>query len=250
MFPLVNWLQPKKIISDKAWELTINNCLSIDIVKQAMQYKFVFNTDVTHGHYQLDSRAQYYSEYLLKYVKRNLGRSTLFYGPPGTGKSNLIKAVSNSLKMKTIRLHNINYKTNQAIVDVIDFFNPDAIVLEDIDHLYVNDVGILLEALEKLNASGKFILASANEIKKINSAFLRPGRFDELIEIWKLDFDTVRKLVNYDQEIFNLVKEYPIAFIKEVMKRVETHGKEQALSQINDIIKRVEKLNTCPDYKI
>jgi chromosomal replication initiation ATPase DnaA len=242
--------EAQAILAGKTWAETPSQCISVDILKRGWQSNFILNEENSHNRYIACARSQHYSDHILKYVQKSLGRSILFYGPPGTGKSNLIRAISNSLKMKTIRLQKLHDIRNQAIAEVIDLFDPDAVVLEDIDHLYGYDIAALLDRIESLNYRGKYLLATANEVSKINTALLRPGRFDELIEIAGSDQELIKKLVGQDEEIFALVKEYPIAFINEVMKRVETIGKTAALASLGDIQRRIEKLNGNVEYKL
>lgn len=240
--------QAKEILCQKFWDIATNKCISIGVVKINWDTYFSINKEQTHEEFVESLHSKKYCDYLDKYKKLGLGRSVLFYGPPGSGKTNIVKVVANSLDMKTVRLQNLNEIRSKAIVDILDVFNPEAIVLEDIDHLYSYDISTLLEKIEKFNARGKYVLATANEVTKINGALLRPGRFDELIEITNAEPEYLKSVIN-DDEVFEMVKEYPIAFIMEILKRIKAVGKAEAMANLDDIKKRVENSKKV-EYKL
>lgn len=238
----------KEIIREASWGKMTSSCIAIDILKISWKSFFILNEQSDHDIYVKSKFTDKYSDLVKRYKDRKLGRSVLFYGPPGTGKSNIVRGIANSLGMRTLRLQNLNSIRNRAIVEILDLFAPQAIVLEDIDHLYGFDIAELLEKLEGFNKMGKYILGTANEVAKINPALLRPGRFDELIEISNIDRESVKEMIP-DEDLFELVKDFPIAYIVEVKKRLETVGKEECLAGIEDIKKRVIN-SQKPEYKL
>jgi hypothetical protein len=229
----------RKMLRETVWKILKTNCITIGVFKHNWDSYFSINTQEDHDKFIDSFNGRKYSEYIKKFQEKKIGRSLLFYGPPGTGKSSLIKTIANNLNLKTLRLQNLNDIRNRSIVEIVDIFDPEAIVMEDIDHLYKYDISSLLEKIENFNARGKYIFASANEINKLDSALLRPGRFDELIEILHIDEESLHKLTT-DEEVINLVKHFPVAFVVEVVKRIEIMGKEEALKNIDDIKKRIE----------
>lgn len=238
-----------ELLEKEVWHIYKTDCLTIGVIKHNWQSRFSINEEETHSKFVECGTGTKYANIMKRYQEEKIGRAMLFYGPPGSGKSNIIKAVSNSLKLKTVRLQNLDQIRNKAIVSILDVFNPDAIILEDIDHLYSNDISSLLEKLENFNIRGKYVLATANEIGKINGALLRPGRFDELVEITSLSKEAILVLLNGDEEIYEIVKTYPVAFIMEMVKRIKIIGREEALASIGDIKKRVEFCNKA-EYKL
>lgn len=229
-----------ELIAQKVWEK--KNCISLNLKKKGYYNYFVMEEEKLHDNFIISSSAQKYYEYVREYQNRKMGKSFLFYGKPGLGKSVCIKSIIHLLQLKTLRIQQLDRMNNSSIVELIDMFSPDAIVLEDIDHLYSHDISTLLEKIENFNAAGKYIFASANEINSVHDALLRPGRFDELIEL-PLDYEMVKKEIP-DPEIYEMVKDFPIAFVMEVKKRLEIKGKERLMAEgISDIVARVDKIN-------
>lgn len=184
------------------------------------------------------------SNELEKFILKGHNRSVLFYGPPGTGKSNIVKNVAARLGKRTLRINFSHIRHCSTFLNEwLLICQPDVLIIEDIDH--AGDGGeSALTTLEKMNKNCKLLLTTANAITKLNDAVLRPGRFDKLVEINKMDDQVLLKIVGGDSEVFDLVKEFPIASIMEVMKRIEVLGRAEALQTIADIQQRIKNTNT------
>ena len=57
-----------------------------------------------------------------------------------------------------------------------------------------------------------------------------------------MDPEVLLKIINNDLELFELVKEMPIAFVQEIMKRIDVFGRDKALNNIQDIFDRVKNM--------
>lgn len=185
-----------------------------------------------------------YSTEIKKYWEKGYNRSILFFGPPGSGKSNLIKGIVSELDARTLKFNGMDSIDQNSIIEIIRGFAPDCIIFEDIDHARVASVDFLLGQIEQIAANCKLILASANEVSKLDNAVLRPGRFDQPIEISRLDDEVILNLVKNDKELFEITKDFPVAYIQELMKRVNVEGKEKAIKSIEDLRARVDNLYT------
>jgi SpoVK/Ycf46/Vps4 family AAA+-type ATPase len=129
------------------------------------------------------------------------------------------------------------------MTEIIKVVGPDCIILEDIDHLGHEEIVDLLDKIEDFNHENKLVFATANRVSRLDNALLRPGRFDEAIEIKNIDEEVLLKLVQGDSEIFEIVKNFPVAFAVELMKRVKILGKEEALQNIQDLQDRVDNFS-------
>lgn len=189
--------------------------------------------------------AQTYTEDIQDYLNHGICRSILFYGPPGSGKSNLVKNICFQLNLRTIRINNISQLSTDTISEVIRIFNPDAVILEDIDHVPSRDMDQLLDKIENFNKKHKLCFATANKLSKLDNAVIRPERFDQIKRIFQLEREIALKLVGYDEEIYQEVKDWPAASIIELMKRVKVKGKVHALVKANmqDLLDRIQKIN-------
>lgn len=133
-------------------------------------------------------------------------RGVLLYGPPGTGKTMMAKAVANESDANFITAKGSDLlskwygESEQRIAQVFDKARqvaPSVIFLDELDALAPQRGGVLgepraterivnqllseLDGLEELR--GVVVIAASNRPDMIDSALLRPGRFDELIHI-------------------------------------------------------------------
>ena len=178
-----------------------------------------------------------------KFIDKQFGRSILFYGPPGSGKSFLVRQIAIILGFRTFRINKISLISCSYLVGMIELTDPEIIIIEDIDSINVDELSDFLHKIEKINSGGKIILGTVNKILELDNALVRPGRFDEAVEIKSLDKNVIMSMINNDLEVYEIVKDYPVAFIAEISKRINVLGKEHTLKNMVDINQRVNNLN-------
>ena len=196
----------------------------------------------------VSARAIEYSAYLTKCMGMGYTRSVLLYGPPGTGKSTLARTLVDMMKYKSFRINvqSVDMLSSSVLYDAVDIFEPDAIILDDFDRAE-NQVN-LLETLEYFQHKVKLVIATANDRNKLDEAILRPGRFDELLFINKMDDDVIRQVLGPDHiDAFDDVKDWPIAFIQEYAKRRKFMTREEAVKSTEELAERVKRLDMCDD---
>lgn len=144
-----------------------------------------------------------------EYVDVSPPKGVLLYGPPGTGKTLIAKALarmteSNFISIKGPELlskwvgesekgvREVFRKARQAAPCIIFFDEIDALVPRrgsgDSSHVTESVVSQILteiDGLEELH--GVLIVGATNRLDIVDSALLRPGRFDRIVEVPKPD---------------------------------------------------------------
>lgn len=135
-----------------------------------------------------------------EYLKLGLRykRGYLFYGPAGTGKSSIICSVAQRLK-KNLCIFSLSTEiTDENLVNLFAHLpHNSVIVFEDIDCLNFTskreqeqkeekketvNLSTLLNVLDgPLTPNGLIVFATTNHFDKLDSALLRPGRFDRQV---------------------------------------------------------------------
>lgn len=189
-------------------------------------------------------RSKDYSEYLKKFMNAGVSRSVMLYGPPGTGKSTLARTIVTQLGLKSfrIRVEDIGEIETQTLFEAIDIFQPDVVIIDDFDRSH--DQTAMLEILEYFQRHVKIVISTVNKRNRIDEAILRPGRFDELVYINQMDEDVVKTILGEDNmDAFDIVKDWPVAFIQEFIKRRRFMTKDEAESSIKELAERVVRLS-------
>jgi transitional endoplasmic reticulum ATPase len=146
------------------------------------------------------SNPDYFKEVGIKPAK-----GVLMHGPPGTGKTLLAKAIANEADANFIsvkgpeliskwvgesekQVRKIFKKARQVAPSVIFFDEFDSIASvrnansnEGGNERVVNQLLTELDGVEEL--SGVVVIAATNRVDLIDPALIRPGRFDEIVEI-------------------------------------------------------------------
>lgn len=133
----------------------------------------------------------------------------IFHGPPGCGKSFIAKNLAERLKLKCFKVNpsefasiyvhggqeNIKIFFEKMTLEspcVIIFEELDAILpnrKNDLSHSYSSEVNEFLIHLEQAASKDILIIGTTNHLDKIDSAAIRPGRFDlkVLVEVPDLE---------------------------------------------------------------
>lgn len=176
-------------------------------------------------------------------------RSLLLYGPPGSGKSTIARQTSKLLNLSSFRLRVDNLNTDANLLyEIIDFFRPGCIILDDFDRAH--NVEHLLDMITHIRRHVKLVIATANNRDNIDEAILRPERFDELGFVKNLDSAVVHTMLgDVPDEVFEKVKDWPIVFIKEYVRRCKWLTPEGAINALEELATRVDRLTHYDDDK-
>ena len=212
------------------------------------------------------ARADDLHDRLKGFIDKGVHRSVFILGGPGVGKSTLMRYIAGrfgGLRLR-IRLSKSSKLKPESLIRISQMLKPRVLCIDDIDRFVMgrwgdhdegpsrnNPVNATAQAasmLDPLQVFGEIVplvMASANFSKTITAALLRPGRFDEIETIDKLDDELYGKLLPEAPEkvIKELIrKKVPIAFIQEMRKRIEVLGYGEAFKEMNALVERSNRV--------
>lgn len=183
--------------------------------------------------------AEQLSDDLKAYASHGIKRTILFHGRPGSGKSTLTRTICEKLNARSlrIRVEDVGQVSVDFVRQIIDIVQPNVVIFDDLDRS--QSVLTLFEMLEMLHKKVNVVFATVNHLESLTEALKRPGRFDDIVHVSKLDELTVMKLLGEYSDVYSIVKDWPVAFIKEYVIRRNVFGKERALNGIKELQERL-----------
>jgi len=223
-------------------------------------------------------------------------KGIMLFGPPGTGKTLLAKAVANECETNFIAISGaqvLSKYVGESEKMVREIFRkarmaaPCVLFIDEIDAMAPNRGGshsegtmvmerivdTLLTEMDGLQSlKNVVVIAATNRPDILDSALMRPGRFDRLIEVRAPDEQARRSIFGIctarmpmeksvdlkelsrvsegytGADIDNLVREAGMAAIREGAKKVSTKHFEQAFTSIVPSIKK-EHLESVNRFK-
>ena len=143
---------------------------------------------------------------------------------------------------------------SQDIRGIIEGLDCDFIIVDDIDRIMYNDLSGFFYMLESIKSyeHRPTLLATVNNIRKLDQAVIRPGRFDDIID-FELPTHEERK-----QFLVNMIEKFNITLTeeeKEIFSKA-TEGMSQAylkeycnqLRIENSMIELVKKITKRRKY--
>ena len=201
-------------------------------------------------------------------------RGVLLYGPPGTGKTaNISKAINELGKNNDATVITWNASALRSS-DVLDFFTTGVDYDKSVKKLIIiiEDIGMGVDGyggpkeidrslLNLLDGSGTmvkvptFFVATTNYAHNLPEPLIRPGRFDQWIEVLPPSADdrvSLFKFISKTDELDGAdeitlrsdnLKDYSVAHLKELVIRCKRDGLSitDAVSQINALKKKFSK---------
>jgi hypothetical protein len=184
-----------------------------------------------------------------RFVAAGQARSYLLGGPPGTGKSVAIRWMIEQLGLTSVRIdlgvlaklhgpHSASLAT--SLETLLRLLRPQAMILDDLDRVAVT--APLLSFLEMARRTCAVVVASANSVSKLMGAAVRPGRFDDILRVDRLDPVVLRTLLAADADLHERLAALPAAYVVEFAARRRVLGREQALSELDELIQRSKQI--------
>jgi hypothetical protein len=197
------------------------------------------------GHHAAGAQVRELRDRLARFLDRGVHRSCLLVGPPGTGKSTGIRYLARELGLRSLRVDlsalarapGVRTGGDEAplwLETLLKLLTPELLILDDLDRVECG--GELLHFLELAAATCRLVLASANATEPMMGAALRPGRFDEVVRVDRLDRDLLAALLGpEDADLAEAVADLPIAYVAEFVKRRGALGRDQALAELAEL---------------
>lgn len=178
------------------------------------------------------------------YLNAGESQTIMLYGPPGSGKSTASRRLIQDLGVRSLRIpvEALSRLDVAALGTVFRVVRPDVVLMDDFDRC--RDQAALLELVERLRAEVKVVLATVNDLDRLDEALLRPGRFDELVEVDRLDDDAIATILGEYSDALDSVRSWPVAFIQEYVRRrrVRRQSAEEARSSMVELAARVKRM--------
>ena len=146
-------------------------------------------------------------------------KSFLLLGPPGTGKSMMAAGLAGSAGISFVKTSYSDCQKFGHQGDMLKALNtavesaisaaPSVFFIDEIDSFYSRDretgsrngyiIGVvngLLTQIDRLSATpGVILIAATNDAKRVDSAVIRPGRFDRHIHVGRPDRSGIRSML-------------------------------------------------------
>lgn len=215
-------------------------------------------------------------------------KGILLYGPPGTGKTLMAKALASQANARFLHVNASDigakwYGESEKIVQqIFDYANSGEgntiIYFDEIDSIVPiregqhaatqRVIGVLLQNIDGMESKDNvMIVASTNRMQSVDSAMLRPGRLDRLVElglpdaagresIFGIHINKAQKIAGDTRELFNGIDAniiakrtdgYSGADIAEIIRRalekkVRLEGRGQDPGQVttHDFLEQVD----------
>lgn len=171
------------------------------------------------------------------------GRCILLDGKPGVGKTTMAQIIARKADLgRTVMLtadalgasSGCSFPAvsmgSSSIKERLTFLSPGVVIVDDIDKLDLS-----LSKIEAMRAVSKLVILTANNgsyDEVLDGALMRAGRVDEVFSIAPVEFPRVAPFDKLADDEWTEVKEWPVAYINEVRKRLQSRPDELRLEDL------------------
>jgi len=163
------------------------------------------------------------------------GGSVLLYGEPGSGKTETVRWLARHTDEFSIRfaVNDLTDLDASMLIQIIKVTRPQFIIIDDIDRS--RDQAMLLDAIDTIRSEHDVsIMATANDLHRLDRALLRPGRFDTIQHLSE-SADHVRTVMLANAKISedhrSKMTDWPIVYIKSFLSRMNYVSEDDAFNE-------------------
>ena len=175
-------------------------------------------------------------------------RTVLLYGPPGTGKSTIAAGLARRVidgwggRVLRIAVSDFHYLRPSHLQEALLFLAPDIVLVDDLDRFAANSD--LLDVLEQIHGKQRLLVATANNVEALDSAVMRPGRFDEHFLVDGVGRDLAAQILGDQIPLLSeaqlaTIGSWPAAYVAELAVRLRHLGGLQANSEVAELAHRL-----------
>lgn len=217
-------LEILKELSALFWSTQASN--NIVVRRQAQYDEDEFKSQKVYFAEDVDGQGLYVVTDTAKKLSKRVadGGSVLIYGEPGSGKTETVRWLARHTDEFSIRfaVNDLTDLDAGMLIQIIKITRPQYIIIDDLDRS--RDQAMLLDAIDTIRSEHEVaIMATANDLHRLDRALLRPGRFDTVQELGEsADFVRDQMLLNASivQEHREKMADWPIVYIKSFLTRM------------------------------
>ncbi len=185
---------------------------------------------------------------LAAFVRSGTTRTVLLYGPPGTGKSTIASCLARRVvdgcggRVLRIAVSDFHYLRPSHLQEALLFLAPDIVLVDDLDRFAANSD--LLDVLEQIHGKQRLLVATANNVEALDSAVMRPGRFDERFLIDGVGRDLAAQILGEQMALLSegqlaSIGAWPAAYVAELEVRLRHLGSLCVDAEVNELAQRL-----------